>query len=123
MRIFYPEGPRPDREMSDEEKSRRTRSFRRKAALTDICLILFAALAVFYETFQRSSWAWPIFCCTALPLVPAFAAGCFLTYRRCPFCGQGIRSDWTFRPLLWRFFCCPDCGFTPKRDKTRSTHH
>lgn len=123
MRVFYPDGPRPDRDMSDEEKFRRTRSFRRKAAFTDICLILFAVLAVLCEMFQCSPLAWPIFCCTALPLVPAFAAGCFLTYRRCPLCGRDIRRDWTFRPLLWRFFCCPDCGFTPNRGKPQGLHH
>ena len=82
--------------LSPEEKARITRIFRRRAVLTDICLVL--ALA-----------------CGAFAL-----AGVFLTYGCCPVCGRRPHKwDWAWTPILWRFFRCPECGFTPRRDGKR----
>ena len=47
MKIFYPDGPRPDLSMSLEEKARRARRFRRTAALADACLLLALAASIF----------------------------------------------------------------------------
>ena len=46
MKVFYPQGPRPDMEMPGEEKARRARTFRRRAALADLFAVLFAVLVL-----------------------------------------------------------------------------
>ena len=123
MKVFYPDGPRPDMEMSDGEKARRVRRFRGWALLTDICTILLVLLGLTLVLLYRSSLRVPL----ALTAVLAAGfllsllgiwAGTALAFRRCPFCGRHFRGwDWTVGPLKWRLFHCPDCDFTPFWDR------
>ena len=126
MKIFYPDGPRPDMDMSDEEKARRARRFRRRAVLTDVCLVLAVAAALLLAYLYRSSANMPpplFFTLTAafsLSLL-GMLAGEILAFRRCPFCGKKLSGrDWTVRPFLWRFFHCPECDFEPYWDRQHS---
>ena len=104
-------------ELSDAQKAQYARTFRRRATFTDICLVLGILCAIFAMTNRTSPLAGPaLFAC--LPLLAGVLAGSFLTYGCCPFCGRRPRKwDWSWSPLLWRFFRCPACGFTPFWDK------
>ena len=113
----YPDGFRPEEELSPEEKTRFARIFRRRAVFTDVCLALSAACTVCAGTFRDSPLAGPARV-AVLPLLAGLLAGVFLTYGCCPFCGRRPRKwDWAWTPILWRFFRCPDCDFTPFWDK------
>ena len=106
-----------DPQLSEEQKAQYARIFRRRATLTDVCLLLFIACAVFALTNQDSPLAGAALF-AALLLLAGTLAGTFLTYGCCPFCGRRPRKwDWAWTPLLWRFFRCPNCGFTPYWDK------
>ncbi len=119
MKIFYPDGPRPDLSMSREEKARRARRFRRTAALADACLLLALAAAALLAYVGRSpadappwlsSWLIGAF----LLDMAGMLAGEILAVRRCPFCGRKLSArDWTIRPFVWRAFRCPECDFVP----------
>ena len=105
------------RELPPEEKARITRIFRRRAVCTDVCLVLGAVLAVFALTSPDAPLAGPALF-AVLPLLAGTLAGVFMTYGCCPFCGRRPRKwDWAWTPILWRFFRCPDCDFTPYWDK------
>ena len=102
--------------LSPREKAKIARIFRRRATLTDICLVLGIACAVFALTAQTSPLAGPVLF-AVLPLLAGTLAGMFLTFGCCPFCGRRPRKwDWAWTPILWRFFRCPDCDFTPHWD-------
>ena len=123
MNPFYPEGPRPDMGMSDEEKARRARSFRGKAALSETCIILAVVLALALACLERASVSVPlsllaVLAAVFLLLLLGVVAGEMLAFRRCPFCGKRYgRWNWTMCPFLWRFFRCPECGFEPYWDR------
>ena len=119
MKIFYPDGPRPDMDMSDEEKARRARRFRRTAALADACLLLALAAAALLAYVGRSPadappWLSSGLIGASLLGMAGMLAGEILAFRRCPFCGRKLSArDWTIRPFVWRAFRCPDCDFVP----------
>lgn len=103
--------------LSPGEKARIARIFRRRATFTDVCLVLAIVCGVFAMTNRNSPLAGAALF-AALPLLAGTLAGAFLTYGCCPFCGRRPRRwDWAWTPLLWRFYRCPDCGFTPRWDK------
>lgn len=119
MKIFYPDGPRPDLSMSLEEKARRARRFRRTAALADACLLLALAAAALLAYVGRSPadappWLSSGLIGASLLGMAGMLAGEILAFRRCPFCGRKLSArDWTIRPFVWRAFRCPDCDFVP----------
>lgn len=125
MKIFYPEGPRPDMSMSDEEKARRARGFRRSALFVDVCAALELVLAVVLVALFQSSVSLPLWLVFTLAaglvlVLAAMSAGMGLAFRRCPFCGgviRGCRFNFRIGPWRWRFFKCPDCDFTPYWDR------
>ena len=123
MKIFYPDGPRPDLSMSLEEKARRARRFRRRAVLADVSLLLAVAAGLLLAYLYRASVRVPapVFFALAAAFVVfllGMLAGEILAFRRCPFCGKKFSGlDWTVRPFLWRTFHCPDCDFEPDWDK------
>lgn len=120
MRNDHPDAPRPEREggaLSREEKARIARIFRRRAVFTDVCLVLALACGVFAMTARSSPLAGPALF-AVVPLLAGALLGVFFTYGCCPFCGRRPRRwDWAWTPFLWRFYRCPDCGFTPYWDK------
>ena len=122
MRDDHSDTPRPEGEggtLSREEKARIARIFRRRAVFTDVCLVLALACGVFAMTARSSSLAGPALF-AVIPLLAGTLVGVFLTYACCPFCGRRSRRwDWAWTPVLWRFFRCPVCGFTPRRDGKR----
>lgn len=126
MKVFYPQGPRPDMEMSDGEKARRARKFRREALLTDVCTVLLVLSGLTLVFLYRSSLRTPLALAAVLATVfvlslAGILVGTVLAFRRCPFCGRAFRGwDWTAGPFQWRLFHCPDCDFTPYWDKE---HH
>ncbi len=126
MNIFYPDGPRPDMSMSGGGKARRARSFRKKAVLVDVCLVLAVAAALLLAYLYRSSANVPpglFFTLTAAFLLSLLGmlAGEILAFRRCPFCGKKFSGrDWSVRPFFWRAFRCPECDFEPFWDKSHS---
>ncbi len=126
MKVFYPQGPRPDMEMSDGEKARRARKFRRGAILADIADALFfllvAALILIYYFSVRLPDVLLFALLAAIVLSMAGGlAGELAVFRRCPFCGRLLlRRDWAAGAFRWRIFHCPDCDFTPYWDKE---HH
>lgn len=111
----YPEDFRPEMELTPEERAARVRRFRRKAVLTDICLVLTVVCAVLAVRLMLAPLLY------AVPVLLAGAMfGLMATYGGCPLCGRKPRKwDWAWTPLLWRFYRCPDCGFTPRRDRKR----
>ena len=119
MKIFYPDGPRPDLSMSLEEKARRARRFRRTAALAGACLLLALAAAALLAYVGRSPadappWLSSGLIGASLLGMAGMLAGEILAFRRCPFCGRKLSArDWTIRPFVWRAFRCPDCDFVP----------
>ena len=123
MKIFYPEGPRPDLEMSGAEKARRAQRFRRWALLTDVCTVLLVVLGAALVLLFRSSLWMPLALTAILAIafllsLAGILAGTILAFRRCPFCGRYFRGwDWTAGPFRWRLFHCPDCDFTPYWDR------
>lgn len=123
MKIFYPDGPRPDMRMRDEEKARRARSFRKKAVLSEACIVLAAALALVLAHLERACVNVPlsllaVFAAVFLLLLLGVVAGEILAFRRCPFCGKRYgRLNWAMCPFLWRFFHCPECDFEPYWDR------
>ena len=117
MKASWPQEPCPDVNLSEEEKARITRIFRRRAVCTDVCLVLGVVMAVFAMTSPDAPQAGPALF-AVLPLLAGTLAGVFMTYGCCPFCGRRPRKwDWAWTPILWRFFRCPDCDFTPYWDK------
>ena len=113
MKIFYPDGPRPDLSMSLEEKARRARRFRRTAALADACLLLLLAY-VGRSPADAPPWLSSGLIGASLLGMAGMLAGEILAFRRCPFCGRKLSArDWTIRPFVWRAFRCPDCDFVP----------
>lgn len=118
MKNRHPDLPRPEGP-SPEERARIARIFRRRAVMTDVCLVLGIACGVFALTSPDSPLAGPALF-AVLILLAGVLAGVFLTYGCCPVCGRRPRKwDWAWTPLLWRFFRCPECGFTPGRDGRR----
>lgn len=123
MKVFYPQGPRPNMEMSDEEKARRARNFRGWALLTDVCTVLLVVSGLTLVLLYRSSLGTPLALAALLAIVfllslAGILAGTALAFRRCPFCGRYFRGwDWTVGPFKWRLFRCPDCDFTPHWDQ------
>ena len=87
MKVFYPQDPRSDMEMSDAEKARRARNFRRWALVTDVCTVLLVVSGLTLGLLYRSSLRTPL-ALTAL-LAMAFVlslagilAGTVLAFRR-----------------------------------------
>ena len=102
--------------LSPEEKARIARIFRRRAVLTDICLVVALACGAFALTARTSPLAGPALF-AVMPLLAGTLAGVFLTSGCCPVCGRRPHKwDWAWTPILWRFFRCPECGFTPRRE-------
>ena len=126
MNIFYPEGPRPDMGMSEEEKARRARSFRRRAALSEVCIVLAVVLALVLAYLERACVnvplsLLPVLAAVFLLLLLGVVTGEMLAFRRCPFCGKRYgRLSWTMCPFLWRLFRCPECDFEPYWDRLHS---
>nr|WP_326126481.1 hypothetical protein [uncultured Oscillibacter sp.] len=120
MKYNHPDVPQPEREeLSPEERAHIARIFRRRAVITDVCLVLALACGIFALTARGSTLAGPALF-AALLLLARTLAGVFLTYGCCPVCGRRPRRwDWAWTPLLWWFFRCPVCGFTPRRDGKR----
>ncbi len=124
MNAAYSGGPRPDMELSGEEKARRVRRFRRGAVLADIAATLFFALVLTLVLISRFSVRLPdplLFLLLAAILLSM--TGCLLgemlVFRRCPFCGRLLlRQDWAAGVFRWRIFRCPDCDFTPYWDQS-----
>ena len=113
MKDDHPVNP----ELSGEQKTRYARIFRRRATFTDICLVLGSICGAFALTNRESPLAGAALF-AVLPLLAGTLAGVFLTYGCCPFCGRRPhRWDWAWTPLLWRFFHCPNCDFTPYWDQ------
>lgn len=123
MKVFYPQDPRSDMEMSDAEKARRARNFRRWALVTDVCTVLLVVSGLTLGLLYRSSLRTPLALTALLAVVfllslAGILAGTVLAFRRCPFCGRYFRGwDWTVGPFKWRLFHCPDCDFTPYWDQ------
>ena len=119
MRRDIPEPPRVEIQLSGEERTRRRRTFRRRAVFTDVCLVLTLASGALAIALRDTRLAWPMFC-AVIPLLGATLAGMLLTYGCCPICGRRPQKwDWAWTPLLWRFFRCPVCGFAPGRAEKR----
>ena len=109
MKASWPQEPCPDVNLSEEEKARITRIFRRRAVCTDVGLVLGVVLAVFALTSPDAPQAGPALC-AVLPLLAGTLAGVFMTYGCCPFCGLRPRKwDWAWTPIFWRFLSFPDC--------------
>ena len=123
MKARWPQAPRPDVNLSEEEKARIARRFCRGAILADIASALFFALVLTLILLSRFSVRLPdplIFLLLAAILLSMVGVllGELLVFRRCPFCGRLLlRRDWAAGVLRWRFFRCPDCDFTPHWDK------
>lgn len=118
MKNDHPDAPRPE-QLSPEELAHIARIFRRRAVITDVCLVLALVCGAFALTARGSALAGPALF-AALLLLAGTLVGVFLTYGCCPVCGRRPRRwDWAWTPLLWWFFRCPVCGFTPRRDGKR----
>lgn len=123
MKVFYPQGPRPDMEMPGEEKARRARTFRRRAALADLFAVLFAVLVLILAFLGLNAVGLPdplLFALLAAILLSMAGSlwGELAVFRRCPFCGRLLlRRDWAAGVFRWRLFRCPDCDFTPFWDR------
>ena len=113
------QAPRPDVNLSEEEKARIARRFRRGAILADAASVLFFGLVLALVLLWRFSVRLPdplLF--TLLAAIPLSMAGVLLgellVFRRCPFCGRLLlRRDWAAGVFRWRIFHCPDCDFEP----------
>lgn len=115
MPDFFPESM-PNQQLSPEEKRRIARRFRRKANLTDSCLLLSIALfllgTLLRDHVSLANFLLGIGC---LPMIP-FVIGCLSTYHRCPVCGNRIVHGEYGRylgPFTWRAYECPVCCFSP----------
>lgn len=112
--------------MSAGEKALRARSFRKKAALADVCELLALAAALLLVFFYRASAPLPLGLFFALGTAFALSlagmlAGEILAFRRCPFCGKRFSGlNWTLRPFLWRSFRCSGCDFEPYWDQRQN---
>lgn len=123
VNIDDPKGGCPNAGLSDAEKTRITRRFRRRAVLADTASALFFALVLTLILLYRFSVRLPdpllflLLAAIALSMVGVLL-GELLVFRRCPFCGKLLlRRDWAAGVFRWRLFRCPDCGFTPHWDK------
>lgn len=111
MSAYFPDVP-PDPKLSAEEKRRIARRFRRKANLTDSCLLLSIVLFLLGTVLENANF---LFGVCLLPLIP-FGIGCLSTYYRCPVCGNRIVHGEYGRylgPFTWRAYECPVCCFSP----------
>lgn len=115
MPAYFPDVP-PDPKLSVEEKRRIARRFRRRANLTDGCLLLGVALfllgLILHDKVSAANFLSGI---CLLPLL-AFVIGCLSTYYRCPACGNHIvhgEYGRYLRPFAWRGYECPVCYFSP----------
>lgn len=123
MKIFYPEGPRGDMTMSDEEKSRRSKGFRLRCTVRDLCVLLVLAAALLLWLGRRRSFnsvlfTWPVVLIFPGLIIAGMLVNIMVSPRRCPCCGRRFRRwDHATKFFCWRFFQCPDCGFTPNWDK------
>lgn len=119
MPAYFPDIP-PDPKLSTEEKRRIARRFRRRANLTDSCLLLGIVLFLLGAVLRNNaSLANFLSGIALLPLI-AFAFGCFFTYHRCPVCGNRIVHGEYGRylaPFTWRGYECPVCYFSPDWSK------
>ena len=119
MKAGWPQEPRPDVNLSEEEKARIARRCRRGAVLADAASVLFFGLVLTLVLLWRFSVRLPdplLF--TLLAAIPLSMAGVLLgellVFRRCPFCGRLLlRRDWAAGVFRWRMFHCPDCDFEP----------
>lgn len=108
MKTGRPQGPRLDRRLSGGEKTRLARRFRRWAAVTDVCAVLFPLLVLTVFLLFRTSVRTP------LALDAVLAAGILLSlagelvgtamaFRRCPFCEKPLGGlDWRAGPFRRR---------------------
>lgn len=119
MSNYFPDVP-PDPKLSIEEKRRIARRFRRRANLTDGCLLLSVALSllgmVLHDNVPAANFLFGI---CLLPLL-AFAIGSLSTYYRCPVCGNRVVHGEYGRylaPFTWRAYECPVCYFSPDWSK------
>ncbi len=115
MSNFFPESM-PNQQLSPEEKCRIARRFRRKANLTDSCLLLFIVLFLLGTVLENANF---LFGACLLPVIP-FIIGCLSTYHRCPVCGNRIVHGEYGRylgPFIWRAYECPVCCFSPDWSK------
>lgn len=111
MQPNAPFTPRPN--LTVEEKTRLARRFRRRANLTDACILLTVALAVAAGWLDNAA-VFVLFLCAAAAAVILSAR----TYYRCPCCGNRIiggplQEDRHLGPFVWRMYECPVCGFSP----------
>lgn len=111
MQPNAPFTPRPN--LTAEEKTRLARRLRRRANLTDVCILLTAALAVAAGWLDSAAVS-VLFLCAAAAAVILSAR----TYYRCPCCGNrtirgSLGEDRNLVPFVWRMYECPVCGFSP----------
>lgn len=126
MKNDYSQGTRPERTLSDGEKIRLARRFRRWAVVTDVCAVLFPLLVLTMFLLFRASVRTPpaldaILAAGILLSLAGELAGTVMAFRRCPFCGRPLSGlDWKAGPFKWRLFRCPDCGFEPYWERRQS---
>ncbi len=103
-----------------EEKARTVKAFRRKAVLTDAVLLATLVCAAALVGPGRHA-RWGLYAFFAFPILLLLDLLLyFLTFRRCPSCGRAFwhTGQWAARPFVWRWTRCPDCGFSPRPDRS-----
>lgn len=112
MQPNAPFTPRPN--LTVEEKTRLARRFRRRAHLTDACILLTGALAVAAGRLDRAA-VFVLFLCAAAAAVILSAR----TYYRCPCCGNRfiggpLQEDRHLGPFVWRMYISAPSAASPR---------
>lgn len=119
MKAGCPQESHPDLNLSDAEKARLARRFRRGALWADAASALFFGLVLALILLWRFSVRPPdpllyTLLAAILLSMAGVLLGELLVFRRCPFCGRLLlRRDWAAGVFRWRIFHCPDCDFEP----------